>query len=168
MSAPRYAPSRELPPYRYVPGRGLPHPVNDPDGHSYQEDPDAPSDPWEAQDWPTLEDFLYGVDLYNHGYWWEAHEAFEGVWQVAPTKDTGELLQGLIQIAVALLKAWQGQKRPARNLLDRGRARWDTIGTPLLMGIDREAVLRDAEAFIQARARGAQAELPWIRLVFPE
>ena len=32
---PRYAPDIELPPYSYVPGHDLPHPVNDPRGHLY-------------------------------------------------------------------------------------------------------------------------------------
>jgi len=32
-SPPRYA-AEPLPPYAYVPGHGLPHPVNDPRGHS--------------------------------------------------------------------------------------------------------------------------------------
>jgi hypothetical protein len=27
--------------------------------------------------------FLWGLDLFNHGYYWEAHEAWEGLWQVA-------------------------------------------------------------------------------------
>lgn len=33
-SPPRYAPAIPLPPYSYVPGHGLPHPANDPGGHS--------------------------------------------------------------------------------------------------------------------------------------
>lgn len=32
-SSPRYSSANELPPYSYVPGHGLPHPVNDPAGH---------------------------------------------------------------------------------------------------------------------------------------
>lgn len=32
---PRYAPGIPLPPYAYVSGHGLSHPVNDPGGHSY-------------------------------------------------------------------------------------------------------------------------------------
>ena len=35
MSEPRYAPDIPLPPYSYVPGHELPHPVNDPGGHLY-------------------------------------------------------------------------------------------------------------------------------------
>ena len=33
MSEPRYAPAITLPPYSYVPGHDLPHPVNHPAGH---------------------------------------------------------------------------------------------------------------------------------------
>jgi len=43
------------------------------------------------------------VDLFNHAFWWEAHEAWEGLWSHA--EGTQRLfLQGLIQLAAALLK----------------------------------------------------------------
>ena len=49
--------------------------------------------------------FLYGVDLYNHGYLWEAHEAWEGLWHQAKRDALqAEFLQGLIQCAAAALK----------------------------------------------------------------
>ncbi len=163
---PRYAPARALPPYRFIPGRGLPHPINDPAGHSYQEHPDQPSEPWTVESWPRLEDWLVGVDLFNHAYWWESHEAFEGLWQVAPTPETTELLQGLIQIAVALLKSYQGQRRPARSLLERGRMRFASLPVEpaCLMGVDRGQLLRDADEYIQARSRGERGRAPTIRL----
>jgi hypothetical protein len=31
----------------------------------------------------TSDAFLWGLDLFNHYYYWEAHEAWEGLWQVA-------------------------------------------------------------------------------------
>ncbi|MER9007639.1 DUF309 domain-containing protein [Mesorhizobium sp. M0862] len=27
--------------------------------------------------------FRWGIDLFNHGYYWEAHEAWEPLWQTA-------------------------------------------------------------------------------------
>ena len=51
------------------------------------------------------EEYLYGVDCYNHGYLWEAHEAWEGLWhQAKGTPAHAECLQGLIQCAAAALK----------------------------------------------------------------
>lgn len=40
----RYAPAKPLPPYAYVPGHDLPHPVNDPTGHLYAHK-DQPHEP---------------------------------------------------------------------------------------------------------------------------
>ncbi len=46
-----------------------------------------------------------GTDLFNHGYFWEAHEAWEAPWQREP-KGTPErlYLQGLIRLAATALK----------------------------------------------------------------
>ena len=59
----RYCPQRPFPPYRHVPGV-TPHPIRDPQGHSYGlEDDDSPVSL--PADWRQTEDYLYGVDLYN-------------------------------------------------------------------------------------------------------
>jgi hypothetical protein len=77
---PRYS-QREFSAYRYVPGV-RPHPTRDPSGHSYRSTAQprhhAPRDP---EEWRTLDDGLYGVDLFNRFYFWEAHEAWEGCGQ---------------------------------------------------------------------------------------
>ncbi|HMC90499.1 MAG TPA: DUF309 domain-containing protein, partial [Gemmataceae bacterium] len=75
---PRFLPDEPLPPYSYVPGR-FPHPHSDPRGHSYgvrRERPPA----LDARDWQTARAYLRGVDLFNHGFYWEAHEAWEELW----------------------------------------------------------------------------------------
>ena len=49
--------------------------------------------------------FLYGIDLFNAGYWWECHEAMEGLWHVAGRgSPAGHTLQAVIQCAAAHLK----------------------------------------------------------------
>jgi len=54
----------------------------------------------------------YGIDLYNHGYYWEAHEAWEALWH-AYGRDVpeGRLLHGLIALAAAGVKAREGNRR---------------------------------------------------------
>lgn len=58
--------------------------------------------------------FLWGLDLFNHGYYWEAHEAWEGLWQVA---DRGAplriLFKGLILLSAAGVKIREGKHAPA-------------------------------------------------------
>jgi hypothetical protein len=49
--------------------------------------------------------FLWGLDLFNHGYYWEAHEAREGLWQVADRDGTlRRLFKGLILLSAAGVK----------------------------------------------------------------
>jgi hypothetical protein len=105
--------SLPLPAYRFVPGRH-PHPTRSPDGHGVEAF--APLEPREA--------WLYGIDLFNTRYFWEAHEAWEKVWQAAPEGSRGrEVVKGLIQIAAALLKLHLGNEPAARRLAARGAKR---------------------------------------------
>ena len=98
---------RPFPPYRFVPGKA-PHPTRDPKGHSYNRQAEELTS-FDARDWHACDEYLYGIDLFNHGYWWEAHEALEAVWIAAGRRtETGLFIQGLIQISVAHLKRFQG------------------------------------------------------------
>lgn len=85
----------------------MPHPTRDEEGHSYgRPEPEVEFMP--PEDWRQNEEYLYGVDLYNHSYWWEAHEAWEAVWNTAPKSSHSSyalFMQGLIQVAAALIKS---------------------------------------------------------------
>ena len=126
----RYLPERELPPYAFVPGRD-PHPTRDPQGHSYG-DEGSPPPHLPAANWYENAPYLWGVDLYNHGYLWEAHEAWEGLWHVAKREDglQAQLLQGLIQCSAACLKIPMGQPN--------GLARLSALGSEKLEQVARE------------------------------
>lgn len=114
LAIPRYT-QRPLPSYRYVPTQN-PHPVIDPKGHSYQKKEEKP-DFLPPDLWMQNEFYLYGIDLFNGGFWWEAHEAWETVWMTTPKTDlTGQFLQGLIQFSAALLKLFSGSERGFQNL----------------------------------------------------
>jgi predicted metal-dependent hydrolase len=55
--------------------------------------------------WLSSDAFLWGLDLFNHGYYWEAHEAWEGLWQVADRDDPlRTLFKGLILLSAAGVK----------------------------------------------------------------
>lgn len=103
----RYS-SKAFPPYRFVIGEN-PHPVSDPKGHSYGHEPDP--QPLLAAKWMHNQDYLYAIDLYNYGYWWEAHETLEGLWgQFGKGSPESNLLQGLIKISAGFYK-WHLQNR---------------------------------------------------------
>lgn len=118
FAADRYS-EQPFPPYRFVPGRH-PHPTAHVDGHSYHE-PGTPEPEVlvvTPDDWRRSPEFLYGCDLYNHAYWWEAHEAWEGLWQEVDKKATqGFFLQGLIQTSACHLKWFVGHDDGVRRLL---------------------------------------------------
>ena len=96
----RWLPQKRLPPYAYLPGKN-PHPVRDPAGHSYHVEPI----PVAAEVSLSSDAFLWGLDLFNHGYYWEAHEAWEGLWQVADRDGPLRMLfKGLILLSSAGVK----------------------------------------------------------------
>ncbi|MEQ1893749.1 MAG: DUF309 domain-containing protein [Planctomycetota bacterium] len=111
----RYCPRRPFPPYAFLPGRD-PHPTRDPHGHSFRHE-EAPPPRVEPRRWSASEAYLFGVDLYNHGFLWEAHESWEGLWHVSkPDRIQALYLQGLIQCAAAWLKIPMGQPAGVQRL----------------------------------------------------
>jgi uncharacterized protein len=159
MSDQRYS-RGPLPPYAYVPGRS-PHPRRDPRGHGHGRPEPRPTrvDP---ASWASCEVYLRGVDLYNLGYFWESHEAFEALWRAHVPEPTASYFQGLIQIAAAELKRLAGSEGAAQALYGRGLARLRGVASPFL-GLD---VARFANE-VEARRAGARDGPARIDLVLP-
>ena len=111
--------NRPLPGYRHLPFRNA-HPFLDEDGHSYGEKL-TPPDSFGPENWQDCEAYLYSIDLINHGFWWEAHERLKHVSIGAGREsETGQFIQGLIQIAAALLKHFMAENEGAAILADMG------------------------------------------------
>jgi predicted metal-dependent hydrolase len=108
----RYASKLSLPSYAFIPGKA-PHPIKDPKGHFYHrhDQLEELASALYPEEWRKHLGYLYGVDLFNHRYWWEAHEIWEGVWRASLEDDVRNFLQGMIQIAAALLNAHLGTER---------------------------------------------------------
>jgi predicted metal-dependent hydrolase len=132
-----------LPSYNYIPGGPWPHPTSDPRGHAFGQvhrpAPIPPSSWWESPD------YLRGVELFNAGFYWEAHEAWEGLWHAhGRTGATADLLKGLIKLAAAGLKVRQAQwhgvlihlHRAADSLRSARQA-----GGPHQLGLDLDGLL---------------------------
>jgi len=128
--APRFGPEVPFPPYRFA-GRGRPHPVRDPAGHSYRA---------VEPKWSDAERFLRGVDLFHAGYLWEAHEAWEVLWKAARQDSAKAFYQGLILVAACLLKAQLGNRRGTARLARAAGLRLGEAGGPR-HGIDPVAVV---------------------------
>jgi uncharacterized protein len=171
---PRYG-SLPLPPYSYVPGV-TPHPVSDPRGHMFGQ-AHVSTAPLDVDAWRSSPMYLHAVDLFNHGYYWEAHEAWESLWHAAGRTGTAATwLKALIKLAAAGVKAREGRaagvQRHARRgleLLAQVRsalppsqtaycglelARLESIGQSLLADVERR--------FAQPQARLVLSE--WLEL----
>ncbi len=158
---------RPFPAYRFVPGLH-PHPLRDPTGHSYEPVPSLLRHAaWEPAAWATLDDWLYGVDLFNHFYFWEAHEAWEGLWAATERGDQPlVLLQGLIQIAAALLKTHMRSLNGARALSAKGIGKLEQVADrqQRLLGLD---VRRTAKEFAAYFSPLEHSKLPVIGSTVP-
>jgi len=96
-----------------------------------------------------------GLELFNAGRFWEAHEAWEAAWLVEDG-DVRQMLQGLIQIAAGYFKALVARRpRAAAKLLASGLAKLGPIPDSL-------AALR-LEPLRQAVADGIDAARTWER-----
>jgi uncharacterized protein len=67
---------------------------------------------------PSSKTYQRGVELLNHGEFFEAHEVLEDVWRAAPEPDR-KFLQGLIQVAVAFHHRSCGNLVGFRSVLAR-------------------------------------------------
>lgn len=131
----RLLPGLPLPPYRYVPGVH-PHPFRHEGGHDHEGRIDWGQPPVVESGWAHNRRYLHGLDLFNHRFYWESHEVWEAVWLALPKPSAErELVQGLIQVAAALLKRHQGLTRASDRLLTRARTRLGRAA-PVCWGID--------------------------------
>lgn len=159
----RYAPDKPFPRYTHTPGE-TPHPVKDPDGHSFGslESTVPPLDPAR---WSRSEAYCYAVDLFNHGYYWEAHETWEGLWHAAGREGIiADFLKGLIKLAAAGVKMRQGipagvetHSRRAAGLLEQIR---QSEQTERFAGIYLPMLIE--------RARTVQQQVPENRISPPQ
>lgn len=166
-SSQRYLPDRPFPAYAFIPGHTR-HPYKDPEGHSYGVSEPA-AQPLTAASCADHAGYLFGVDLYNHGFPWEAHESWEGPWRLAERKSSEKLfLQGLIQCSAAVVKALAGQANGVHSL--------SSTALPLLeqvagmrgaryMGLDITAFVDEFRSFARAYPESRE-RWPRIELVF--
>jgi hypothetical protein len=158
----------EFPPYAYVPGH-WPHPVRDPQGHAYgREEVEVPA--LDPAAWREDATWCEGIELFDHGYYWEAHEAWERLWIAAGrTGVVGDLLSGLIKLAAAGIKIRQGMGPQAAALGARAVERFERAqagsGAESLAGLrfeDLRAIAGEATGIGDVDATGAER----VRVVF--
>jgi hypothetical protein len=108
-------PNEPLPPYSYVPGGPWPHPNRARQGDF----PWRMAAPLQASRdaEPALEArFRRGVELFNAGYYWEAHEVWEVLWHAYGRKGpAADVIKALIKLAAAGVKVRERQEHGVRT-----------------------------------------------------
>ena len=84
---------------------------------------------------------MWGCDLFNHGYYWEAHEAWEGLWHASGQRGvTADFLKGLIKLAAAGVKVREGRpagvSRHAQRAIELFERVRSQIEDPSYLGLD--------------------------------
>jgi predicted metal-dependent hydrolase len=85
-----------------------------------------------------------GVDLYNSGRYFEAHEAWEAVWMEAPNRIRA-FYQGLIQVTAAFVHVTRNEYPGSVSLLEAGTSRLDVYAADTL-GLDVAPFVAGAKA----------------------
>jgi hypothetical protein len=103
-----------------------------------------------------------GIELFNRGEFFPAHEVWEDAWRDA-AGDERRLLQGLIQFAVALEHARRGNLRGAARMAERYPAKFDGL-PPNFMGVDLEGFLGQMDRAMRTlgTARGPAPRVEWL------
>jgi predicted metal-dependent hydrolase len=83
-----------------------------------------------------------GIDLYNAGHYWHAHEAWEEVWLEAP-REMRLFYQGLIQVAAAFVHVTRSEYPGGVKLLQAGIEKLDRYPGDYL-GVDVVSLLNGA------------------------
>ena len=114
-----------------------------------------------------MDGLLEGIALFNRGEFWDAHEAWEGVWAGLPKgSDERRFYQGLIQLAAAFLHRERARATPERSAraalrcYRSGMAKLDGLAD-VTFGVDLAALRREAAGCFEALEAGApEAEWP--------
>ena len=92
--------------------------------------------------------FQQGVELFNAGEWYAAHDLFEELWHETADPERRSL-QGILQVAVAQLHLQRGNRRGATILFGEALGRLKRPGTPDL-GLDLASLCRAAQQRLEA------------------
>lgn len=89
-----------------------------------------------------------GVELFNAGRFFDAHEPWEEIWR-SRSPEPRHFFKGLVQVAAGL-HIWheRGRAAPATRVLRRGMQRLEPF-RPAALGIDVEALLEALEPWLR-------------------
>ncbi|HEV3383507.1 MAG TPA: DUF309 domain-containing protein [Gemmata sp.] len=102
--------------------------------------------------------YLAGIDLFNRGEYFDAHEVWEELWQDCPAFDR-RFYQALIQAAVAIYHFERRNYRGAARLAGSGK-RYMEPYQPDYRGLDVQDFWQQVEAYIALALNINETKLP--------
>jgi uncharacterized protein len=104
----------------------------------------------------------HGIDLFNRGEFFEAHEVLEDVWRAAPVQQK-KFLQGLVQLAVAFHHHSTGNLIGMRSVMQRGMNNLAGQGDDSF-GVNLTPLIRSLTDWRKAMENGKTLPAPKIEL----
>ena len=96
----------------------------------------------------TFKDSLFlALNLFNNHQWYEAHDAFEEIWNTVDG-DERQVIQGILQVSVSQFHLSKGNLNGATILLGEGLGRIKTR-TKINLGIDLESFCKCLEDLLR-------------------
>ena len=90
---------------------------------------------------------LIALNFFNNGEWYEAHDAFEEIWN-SVDGDERQVIQGILQVSVSQFHLSKGNLNGATILLGEGLGRIKTR-TKVNLGIDLDSFCRCLENLLR-------------------
>ena len=115
----------------------------------------------------SFQDSLYfALNLFNDQKWYEAHDAFEDIWNTVDG-DQRQVIQGILQVSVSQFHLSKGNLNGATILLGEGLGRIKTR-TNINLGIDLESFckcLEDLLIKLQYKEKLNEDDKPYLKRV---
>ena len=107
--------------------------------------------------------FEAALDLFNNQKWYEAHDAFEDIWNTL-YGDERQIIQGILQVSVSQFHLTKGNLNGATILLGEGLGRIKTR-TNIKLGIDLLSFCQSLELLLsklQYREEINEKDMPYL------
>ena len=107
----------------------------------------------------------FAVNLFNENKWYEAHDAFEDIWNTL-NGDERQVIQGILQVSVSQFHLSKGNINGATILLGEGLGRIKKR-TYVNLGIDLESFCKNLENILRRlhnKEKLNDNEIPFLKL----
>ena len=112
------------------------------------------------------DNLIFALNLFNKEKWYEAHDAFEDIWNNVDG-DERQIIQGILQVSVSQFHLNKGNLNGATILLGEGLGRIKTR-TNIDLGIDLESFCKSLEDILrklQYKEKLDENDKPFLKLL---